>query len=163
MTKWADLCIYLISMSGHRNYSTVFNGEVYSCYSAYLANVKSQPTEILNISFPSKYLSMGVKKGCLSRQKSLNIALNQTSYSVSFSGSCRRWWRNLMTIKLLFMVPTIYLNIDHCDPNVAKMEFTCTICTSVSITYDINTLISICCTLYNYFRCRGCGWGCEVY
>ncbi len=39
-----------------------------SCYSAYLANVKSQPTDILNISFPSEYLSMDVKeKGWLSR------------------------------------------------------------------------------------------------
>ena len=36
-----------------------------SCYATYLANAKSKPTGILNVSFFSGYLSMGVIKiGC---------------------------------------------------------------------------------------------------
>ncbi len=41
-----------------------------SCYSAYLANGN------LNISFPSEYLSIGVKEKAGVDQKSLNIALS---------------------------------------------------------------------------------------
>ncbi len=48
-----------------------------SYYPAYLANVKSYPTEILNISFPSEYLSTGVKeKGCLSRPEISEYCFN---------------------------------------------------------------------------------------
>ena len=41
-------------------YSILWACIKFSCYPAYLANVKSQPTGILNINCFSEYLSMGV-------------------------------------------------------------------------------------------------------